>query len=95
MPASSAALVLTCFRVSPANDIPPVSARERRKDPSPGSTLLCAIGVIDGLEKGCSLGAKNFQENEKKACHALAPSARGELRATNALISSFKKNLKK
>ena len=32
---------------------------------------------------------------QKKACQTLASSARGELGATNALISSFKKKFKK
>jgi hypothetical protein len=45
--------------------------------------------------KKTAFGLKNFQKSEKKACHTLARSARGELRATNALISSFKKNSKK
>jgi hypothetical protein len=39
--------------------------------------------------------SKSFKKLRKKACHALASSARGELRATNALISSFKKRFKK
>jgi hypothetical protein len=41
------------------------------------------------------LGPKKIQKSEKKACHPLAPSVRGELRATNARISSFKKTWKK
>jgi hypothetical protein len=45
--------------------------------------------------KKTAFGLKNFQKSEKKACHPLAPSARGGLRTTNAIISSFKKNSKK
>jgi hypothetical protein len=38
---------------------------------------------------------KSLKKIEKKACQSLGASARGELRATNALILSFKKRFKK
>jgi len=37
---------------------------------------------------------KKFKKGKKKACQTVASSARGELGATNGLISSFKKNQK-
>jgi hypothetical protein len=96
--------VLACFPGPPANDISATSwngKRGLRPNEWPRRfvilirTLLCAISVIAGFKK-LFLGApKIFQKSKKKACHTLAPSARGELRATNALISSFKKNSKK
>jgi hypothetical protein len=42
--------------------------------------------------KGPFWGSKIFQKVKKKACQDLGASARGELRATNALILSFKKS---
>jgi len=38
---------------------------------------------------------KNCKKIRKKACQGFGPSAREECRATNALISSFKKKIKK
>ena len=42
-----------------------------------------------------AIRGSNPQKIFKKACQTLASSARGEVRATNALISSFKKKSKK
>ena len=96
--------VLACFPGPPANDISATSWNKKR-GPRPNErprrfvilirTLLCAISVIAGFKKLFFWPQKIFKKVKKKACHALGPSARGELRATNAPVSSFKKNSKK
>jgi hypothetical protein len=57
-------------------------------------TGIGAIRAICGSKEG--QGFKNPRKNfKKKACQTLVSSARAGSRATNALISSFKKKSKK
>jgi hypothetical protein len=57
---------------------------------------LLLLAVAEMCDE-CRQKLKNREPKkiQKKACQSLACSARGELRATNALLLSFKKSLKK
>jgi hypothetical protein len=57
-------------------------------------TALLPVGDdIDAIRR--SNPQKKLKKIRKKACQGFGPSAREECRATNALISSFKKKSKK